>query len=55
VSDEDMRNFMSANPATGYKIVSAMMTEMARRFRLTSDRLVNMAYWKSSEAAVPAE
>ncbi len=52
VSDENMRTFMSENPATGYKMVFAMMTEMSRRFRLTSDRLVNMAYWKSSEAAV---
>jgi hypothetical protein len=30
-----------------------MMTEMCRRFRLTSDRLVNMAYWNNAEAAVP--
>ena len=48
-----LRAYMAANPATGYKIVSAMMTEMARRFCLTSDRLVNMAYWSSSEAALP--
>jgi hypothetical protein len=32
-----------------------MMTEMCRRFRLTSDRLINMAYWSSSSAAVPAD
>ena len=48
-----LRKFMSEHPATGYKIVSAMMTEMARRFRLTSARLVNTAYWKSAEAALP--
>ena len=48
-----LRAFMSEHPATGYKIVSSMMTEMARRFRLTSARLVNTAYWKSAEAAVP--
>lgn len=53
VDDDTLRTFMSDHPATGYKIVSSMMTEMARRFRLTSDRLVNMAYWNSSEAAVP--
>jgi CRP/FNR family transcriptional regulator, cyclic AMP receptor protein len=53
VNYETLGAFMSENPATGYKIVSAMMTEMARRFRLTSDRLVNMAYWSSAEAAVP--
>ena len=48
-----LRTFMAEHPATGYKIVSAMMTEMARRFRLTSARLVNTAYWKSAEAALP--
>ena len=53
VDYDTLRAFMSANPATGYKIVCAMMTEMARRFRLTSARLVNTAYWKSAEAAVP--
>ena len=53
VNYETLHAFMEENPATGYKIVSAMMTEMARRFRLTSDRLVNMAYWSSAEAAVP--
>src|SRR5688572_16004479 len=36
---DSFREFMSANPATGYKIVSAMMTEMARRLRQTSSRL----------------
>jgi CRP/FNR family transcriptional regulator, cyclic AMP receptor protein len=50
VDYETLRTFMSGNPATGYKIVSAMMTEMARRFRLTSTRLVNAIYWKSGEA-----
>jgi CRP-like cAMP-binding protein len=54
VDYESFQNFMSANPATGYKIVSAMMTEMARRLRQTSARLVNTAYWASSEASVPA-
>ena len=53
VNYDSLRSFMAENPATGYKIVSAMMKEMARRFRLTSDRLVNMAYWSGSEAAVP--
>jgi CRP/FNR family cyclic AMP-dependent transcriptional regulator len=45
-----MREFMSNNPAAGYKIVSAMMTEMARRLRQTSSRLVNTVYWSSNEA-----
>ena len=54
VDYETLRGFMTANPATGYKIVCAMMTEMARRLRLTSARLVNTAYWKSADAALPA-
>lgn len=53
VDYDTLRAFMADHPATGYKIVSAMMTEMCRRFRLTSDRLVNMAYWNNSDAAVP--
>jgi CRP-like cAMP-binding protein len=53
VDYEAFHQFMSANPATGYKIVSSMMTEMARRLRLTSARLVNTAYWNNAEGAVP--
>ena len=36
---------MTANPSAGYKIVSGMMTEMARRLRQTSARLVHSVYW----------
>ncbi len=46
-----LREFMSANPATGYKIVCAMMTETARRLRQTSARLVNSVYWSAGEGA----
>ena len=49
---ESFHKFMEANPAAGYKIVSSMMTEMARRLRQTSARLVNTAYWSSAEGAV---
>ncbi len=42
---ELMRNYMADNPAAGYKIVSAMMAEMARRLRQTSARLVHSVYW----------
>lgn len=45
--------FMTDNPATGYKVVAAMMTEMARRLRQTSARLVNTAYWNNAEGALP--
>jgi CRP/FNR family cyclic AMP-dependent transcriptional regulator len=50
---ESFHQFMSGNPSTGYKIVSSMMTEMARRLRLTSARLVNMAYWTNADGALP--
>jgi len=50
---EAFHQFMEANPTIGYKIVSSMMTEMARRLRQTSARLVNTAYWSSAEGAVP--
>ena len=53
VDYDTLHTFMQQHPATGYKIVSAMMTEMCRRFRLTSNRLVNMTYWNNAEAAVP--
>ena len=52
VNYETMREYMAANPLAGYKIVSAMMTELSRRLRQTSARLVNMAYWSSAEASL---
>jgi CRP-like cAMP-binding protein len=52
VNYETAREFMAANPLAGYKIVSAMMTEMSRRLRQTSARLVNMAYWSSADASL---
>lgn len=54
VDYESLRTFMSEHPAAGYKMVSGMMTEMARRLRQTSARLVNVAYWSGAEASVPA-
>ncbi|MFL6500361.1 MAG: Crp/Fnr family transcriptional regulator [Candidatus Udaeobacter sp.] len=50
VDYESLRGFMSAHATTGYKIVSAMMTEMARRLRQTSARLVNSVYWATPDA-----
>ena len=42
---ESIRTFMAGNTSAGYKIVSGMMTEMARRLRQASARLVNSVYW----------
>ena len=53
VDYEAFHKFMTDNPSVGYRIVSSMMTEMAKRLRQTSARLVNMAYWSSAEGAVP--
>jgi CRP-like cAMP-binding protein len=53
VDYESLLAFMAANPATGYKMVSGMMTEMARRLRQTSARLVNTSYWSGAEASLP--
>ena len=54
VDYDSLRAFMSAHPAAGYKMVSGMMTEMARRLRQTSARLVNVAYWSGAEASLPS-
>ena len=54
VCDYDtLRTFMAANPATGYKIVTGMMGEMARRLRTTSARLANSIYWTAGETLQP--
>jgi CRP/FNR family cyclic AMP-dependent transcriptional regulator len=50
VDYQTLRDHLSSNPMTGYKVVTAMMTEMARRLRQTSARLINTVYWSSSEA-----
>ena len=51
VDYETLRDFLSSNPALGYKIVSSMMAEMSQRLRQTSARLVNTVYWSSGDAA----
>ena len=53
VDYESLRAFMDSHPTAGYKIVSGMMTEMARRLRQTSARLVNISYWSGAEASLP--
>jgi CRP-like cAMP-binding protein len=51
VDYDTLRDFLSSNPALGYKVVSSMMGEMSQRLRQTSTRLVNTVYWSSNEAA----
>jgi CRP-like cAMP-binding protein len=43
------RSFMELNPRIGYQIVSALMSEVARRLRNTNERLVSAVYWSSQE------
>ena len=52
VEYDTLREFMSSTPATGYKMVCAMMAELARRLRLMSGRLVNAVYWSSEQATM---
>jgi len=52
VDYDSLRSFMASNPACGYKMVSGMMTEMSRRLRQTSARLVNVSYWSGAEASL---
>lgn len=52
VDYETLREFLNANPTIGYKMVTGMMTEMSRRLRQTSARLVNVSYWSGAEASL---
>lgn len=49
ISYDAFRQFMEENTEAGYKIVSKMMAEMARRLRQTDSRLVNSIYWSSAD------
>lgn len=46
---DTLRAFMEANTNAGYKIVSALMSEVCRRLRLTNQRFVNSVYWASEQ------
>jgi CRP/FNR family transcriptional regulator, cyclic AMP receptor protein len=47
-SYDQLRAYMAANPAVGYKIVSALMAEVCSRLRQTDQRFVNSVYWASN-------
>jgi CRP-like cAMP-binding protein len=47
------RDFMAARPEIGYKIVAALMAELARRLRATNERFVNSMYWSNLNAPNP--
>ena len=54
ISYEKFRAFMAERPKAGYKITSAMMTEMCHRLRQVSWRLVTAVYWGGEEEAAAA-
>jgi CRP/FNR family transcriptional regulator, cyclic AMP receptor protein len=45
-----LRAFMDSNPATGYKITSALLREVSRRLRFANERLIQSVYWKSGDS-----
>jgi CRP/FNR family cyclic AMP-dependent transcriptional regulator len=45
-----MRQFLSTYPGIGFKIVSVIVTELAKRLRKTNERLVNVVNWSNEEA-----
>lgn len=45
-----MREFLNTYPGIGYKIVSVIVTELAKRLRKTNERLVNVVNWNNDEA-----
>jgi Holliday junction resolvasome RuvABC DNA-binding subunit len=45
-----MHQFLSAYPGIGFKIVSVIVTELAKRLRKTNERLVNVVNWNNEDA-----
>jgi CRP/FNR family cyclic AMP-dependent transcriptional regulator len=45
-----MRQFLATYPGIGFKIVSVIVAELAKRLRKTNDRLVNVVSWNNEEA-----
>jgi CRP-like cAMP-binding protein len=50
IAHDALRAWFETNPAAGYRVVSAFMREMSRRFRMTNSRLANSVYWKPGPA-----
>ena len=46
IAHDALRAWFESNPAAGYRVVSAFMREMSRRFRMTNSRLASSVYWK---------
>lgn len=46
---DTLREFMEKNTSAGYKIVTALSSEVCRRLRLTNQRFVNSVYWAAEQ------
>lgn len=45
-----MHNFLNSYPGIGFKIVSVIVVELAKRLRKTNERLVNVVNWSNDDA-----
>lgn len=45
-----IREFLSTYPGIGFKIVSVIVAELAKRLRKTNERLVNVVNWSNDDA-----
>src|SRR4051812_44965813 len=50
IAHKALLDWFETHPAAGYRVVSAFMREMSRRFRMTNSRLANSVYWKPGPA-----
>jgi CRP-like cAMP-binding protein len=50
IPHRELLAWFEVNSAAGYRVVSAFMREMSRRFRMVNSRLANSAYWKPGPA-----
>jgi CRP-like cAMP-binding protein len=50
ITHQALLAWFETHPVAGYRVVSAFMREMSRRFRMTNSRLANSAYWKPGPA-----
>lgn len=54
VEYDKLRDFMAANPTIGYRIITGLMAELARRLQATNERFVQAMYWSSLNAPEPS-
>lgn len=50
VDYKTIREFLATYPGIGFKIVSVIVAELAKRLRKTNERLVNVVSWSNDDA-----